>query len=504
VTGSILRRLAVAGLDIGTTATKAAVFDDRLNVIAAAHVHHPLLVEDPPRAEQDPLVLVDSALETLRDACTRAASFGVEVAAVSLSAAMHSLMGLDRSGRPITPVITWADNRSETQASALHRSSGALELYARTGTPIHPMSPLTKLMWFRENDSTTFDAVRKWVSIKEFFVSRMLGDYIVDHSVASATGLFDIRRRDWDDDALELAGLDRNQLSQPAPTLSTAGKLSADWAARLGINSGTPVVLGASDGVLENLGAGATSPEVAVITIGTSGAIRACVPSPVSEPAGRLFCYVLSDERWVVGGPINNGGLALTWLLENVLPDLVESNEPYGALDRLASDAPPGSDGVIFLPYLLGERAPWWDANTRAAFFGLSSHHDRPHLVRAVMEGVVHQLYQVHRVLTAAIGGVKVLRATGGFARSPVWRQIVADLFGLEVAFPAIEAPAACRGAAMLGMTAIGMVDSLETAAHRVDLELVHQPHERGLRRYSEDVRTFAELYEYAARASHR
>jgi gluconokinase len=488
--------LAVAGLDIGTTATKAAVFDDGAHVLGLSRREHPLLVDKPPRAEQDPEAMFDSALETLRESCAQTAASGAEIAAVSLSSSMHTFIGVDDSDRPITPVLTWADNRAARQAAALRDSPAAPDLYRRTGTPIHPMSPLTKLMWFREQERETFDSVRRWISIKELFVRRVLGEYLVDHAIASATGLLDIHRRDWDDTALSLAGLDRGRLSTPASTTVTAGRLTREWADRLGLAAGTPVILGASDGVSENLGAAAIAPGVAAMTIGTSGAIRACVPAPAIDNGGRLFCYVVGDDRWIVGGPTNSGGIALAWLLSTVLSDLQQRNDAYKALDLLASEAPPGSEGVVFLPFLLGERAPQWDSDARAVFFGLAASHGRPQLIRAVMEGVVYQLYQVHRVLTDTVGEVAALRATGGFARSPVWRQICADVFGLEVSFPAVDVAAACRGAAMLGMTALGMLDSLEDAAGLVKYEHIHSPQEPARQRYFTGRELFAELYE--------
>jgi gluconokinase len=489
-------RDAVAGLDVGTTGTQAVVLDLGGRVLGAASRRHPLMVSAPPRAEQDPEILVESAVGALSEASREAVASGADIVAVALSSAMHSLIGIDASGRPLTPVITWADNRAARETKALRKWGGATDLYRRTGTPIHPMSPLTKLMWFKDNAPAVNESVRKWISIKEYVLGHLLDEYMVDHAVASATGLFDIHRRAWDPEALELAGIDSTFLSEAVPTMQVAGELSDEWSGRLNLRAGTPLVIGASDGALENLGAGAIRPGSGVMTIGTSGALRACVSEPAAEEQGRLFCYAFTDDRWVVGGPVNNGGITLDWLLNELFTDLKADNRGYGELDRLAAAAPPGSAGLLFLPYLLGERAPDWNSNARAVFFGLTAEHGRKHVVRAAMEGVVHQLHQVHRVLISTIGRLRVLRATGGFAHSPVWRQIAADMFGMEIGFPPTQVSSSCRGAAWLGMAAVGLLDSLESVDRLVTYEHMHHPHPSPQDVYARADELFARLYD--------
>ena len=324
------------------------------------------------------------------------------------------------------------------------------------------MSPLCKLVWLRENDPDTFAAARRWVGIKELVVHELTGQWLLDHSCASGTGLFDIRERRYDPEALELAGVEESQLSELVPTTHVTET-----------EDGTPLVVGAGDGPLANLGVGAVRPGVAAVSIGTSGALRVVVERPVTDPQGRVFCYELSDERWVVGGAINNGGVVLGWAGDALAPDL--GDHPEAALLDLAGQVPAGSEGLVMLPYLLSERAPHWSAVPRGAYVGLMRHHGRGHLVRAALEGVCQQLAVVLASVRDAGNEIREVRATGGFARSELWRQMLTDALGTDVGFPQSREGSAF-GAALLGMQALGLVGSIEVAADLVQIEEVCRP----------------------------
>jgi gluconokinase len=244
--------------------------------------------------------------------------------------------------------------------------------------------------------------------------------------------------------------------------------------------------------VLANLGIGAVDPGVVACSIATSGAVRSVVSEPRVDREGRLFCYALAEGMWVVGGPINSGGLALSWLRENVLN---LADEPYEKLDRLAGEVPPGSDGLLFLPYLTGERAPQWDAGARAVFFGLGLRHGQGHLVRAVMEGVAYQLRAVAGVLREIAGDPEEVRATGGFSSSGVWRQVLADVLGKEVLYP--ESPdGSCFGAALLGMLVMGGIGDLGEGRDLVVVAHRHAPDREAARLHDELAGVFMRLYE--------
>lgn len=489
---------AFIGVDIGTTSVKAVAFDRSGEVLAAKDREYPLRSPRSGWAEQDPEEILNALLDSLADVVSTLKERGVQIKCVSFSAAMHSLMALDGEGRPITPSIIWADNRASGQARRIRDEMDGLAIHRRTGTPIHPMSPLPKLLWFREEAPDTFRSAARWVSVKEYVFLRLFGEYVVDHSIASATGLFGLESGEWDEGALHIAGVLPEKLSRPVPTTHAMDGLRSEYAERLGLGSETPFVVGANDGALANLGVGAVDPGVVAVSIGTSGAVRSVVRRPEVEERGRLFCYALDEGEWVIGGPINNGGIALRWLKDTVFPDLAKATEgkrPYDLMGEMASKISAGSDGLIFLPYLTGERAPQWNAHARATFFGLTLGHGRGHMVRAVMEGVAFQIHAVARVLEEVSGEPKEVRATGGFARSALWRQMLADVFGREVVYPdGVEGSS--LGAAMLGMKAIGEIPNLEAAKEMVEISHHHRPDEVDSRAYAQLMEIFTRLYE--------
>jgi gluconokinase len=471
----------VIGVDVGTTSAKAVAVDARGRERGSAETRYPLLEPAPGRAEQDPGVVVDGALEAIRGAVAAARDGGGQVVGLSLSAAMHALIALDAHDRPLTRLITWADTRAHAQAQRLRAERP--ELHDRTGTPIHAMAPLAKLAWFAESEPKTFAAARRWVGVKELVVARLTGTWALDHSTASGTGLLNLEALDWDREAVAAAGIGADRLATLVPTTERLA-LARDAAAQLDLD--VPLVVGAADGPLANLGVGAVEPGVAACSIGTSGALRLMVRRPAIDR--RLFCYALTPGRWVVGGATSNGGVVLQWAGAALAPDLGEHAEAQ--LIALAQDVAPGSEGLLMLPYLLSERAPLWGAAASGAYVGLARHHGRGHLVRAALEGVCQQLALVLDSLRDAGNEVRELRATGGFARSAAWRRMLADVLGTAIGFPTVHEGSAF-GAALLGMEALGLVESIDVAAGLVEVDEVIAPDPAAAAVYAEQRPTF-------------
>lgn len=464
----------VLGLDLGTSSAKAVAVDTAGRDLVHAAVEVPAPARHTDRAEQDPDRLLDALADAVRQVTGDPRLEGREVLGIGCSAAMHSLLALDAAGDPITPAVVWADNRAAPQVTAIAGEWRAAGLATRTGTPLHPMSPLAKLRWFAEEAPDIAARADRWVSVKEYLLRRWCGEQVVDHSIAGATGLFDIATRDWDDDALRIARVDRGQLSTPVPTTTVLEGLEPVWARRMGLAVGTRVVVGANDGCLANLGSGAVDDGVAALTIGTSGAVRLVVDRPSGDPEGRLFCYPLTDDRWVVGGPVNNGGSVLRWARDTLFPDLGGGAGAYQRFDELARDVPAGADGLLVLPYLGGERAPLWDPALRGVVFGLTSRHGRAHLLRALMEGVALQLATVVQALEAVGRAPTALRGTGGFTASSCWRQIVADVLDRDLEVP-LGAEGSSVGAALLALHALGEADAF-ALARGVEIDSTARP----------------------------
>src|SRR6185436_2699211 len=344
------------GVDIGTTATKAVVFDLRGRVVAYRNVGYPLLTPTPATAEQDPDEIHRAVVAAIRDAVLSARVAPDDIACVAFSAAMHSVIAVAGDGTALTRSITWADNRAARWAERIRAERDGMAIYRRTGTPIHPMSPLVKLAWLRDEQPKLFAAAARFVGIKEYVFNRLFGRWVVDHSIASATGLFNLATLDWDDGALDVAGVSREQLSALVPTTYHLEGLDRRVAAELGIDAATPFVVGANDGSLSNVGVNAIQPGEVAVTIGTSGAMRTVVEQPVTDPEGRTFCYALTDRHWVIGGPVNNGGIIFRWVRDEIAASECETAkrlgiDPYDVLTRIAERVAPGSDGLIFHPY---------------------------------------------------------------------------------------------------------------------------------------------------------
>ena len=481
----------VIGVDIGTTSTKSVAYTGD-GVAGPSHgAGYELDEPSPGHAVQDPDAIVDAVVESVRETVAQVGADRVE--GLSFSSAMHGLIGLDADGRPLTPLVTWADTRALAQAERLRAGSGGLSLHRRTGTPLHPMSPLPKLVWFLEQEPALCERARHWVGIKEYVLSRLCGVLVTDHSLASATGLMDLERLDWDEEALAIGGVLREQMAELVATTTALDGLLPEAARELGLRADVPVVVGAGDGPLANLGLGAVRPGVAACSVGTSGALRVMVDRPAVDPLGRVFCYALTEHRWVVGGAINNGGLVLDWAGDALAPDLGEESED--ALLALAGEVPPGSGGLVMLPYLLSERAPHWSALPRGAYIGLTRGHRRGHLVRAALEGVGQQLALVLASMRSAGMRVDEMRATGGFTRSDLTRRLLADVLGLDIGFPAGH-EGSSFGAALLGMEALGMVESIDVAADLVQLADVVRPDPASAATYASLLPVHAGLYD--------
>jgi gluconokinase len=378
--------------------------------------------------------------------------------AVCLSSAMHSVIPVDEVGNPLMNMITWADNRSTDIARRLRQAPSGETIYTQTGTPIHAMSPLTKIIWIRENDPGLFQRVHKYISIKEFIWFRLFKSFEIDYSIASATGMFDIRKLQWNETALDLCGINTLQLSAPVNTNHTRRGTDPVLGQQLGVSNETAFVIGASDGCLANLGSFATEPGVAALTIGTSGAIRVAGTEPVCDYQYMPFNYRLDEKTFISGGPVNNGGVALKWYAENFLNRSLASPEDYHDLLGSAAAIPAGSEGLIFLPYLQGERAPIWNSDARGAFFGITMHHRQAHFTRAVLEGISLALYHIGRTLENNGLPIRHINVSGGFVRSLHWLQMLADIFGKEIHLIHSD-DASAIGATFIGMKALGIID---------------------------------------------
>lgn len=494
-----MKHKAIVGIDIGTTSTKAVVFDVEGHILYQYTIEYPLLSSAAGMAEQDADVVFQAVLDSLKVVNGQLLSGGFVLEGVSFSSAMHSLIALDEAGNTLTNCIIWADTRSKAYAANLKGSALGHQIYLETGTPIHPMSPLLKLCWLREQESLIFQKAAKFIGIKEYVFFRLFGEFVIDFSIASATGLFNIFTLEWHASALEVAGITPDKLSNLVSPTYVLQSLKPAYASYLGIAATTPFIIGASDGCLANLGSNAVRPGQAAVTIGTSGAVRVMANEPATDIKERVFSYLLSPKHFILGGPVNNGGIVLRWFRNNfceteMAEALKQGLDPYLLLCNKAASVPPGADGLIFLPYLLGERAPIWDADARGCFFGVHFNHTREHFLRALLEGVLFGVYSVCKALEQTTGPISEIHASGGFSRSAVWVQMLADICNKPVHLN--ETPeGSAFGAAIMGMYALGIVERLEDSETMVHITKTFEPDELVHQRYMKNFTLFESLY---------
>lgn len=471
------------GIDVGTTSVKVLAADIEGKNICAEDASYPLHQPQAGYREQDPQEILEAVHKTVKAVLNQ---LDQAIAGVSFSTAMHSLLAVDEAGKPITPMLTWADTRSQKYAEELRNTPLGDKIYQRGGAPIHAMLPLCKIAWLRDHESEIFQRVHKFLSFKEWLLYQWFGKYVVDYSIATATGLFHQETLDWNEDALSFAGIDAEQLSKPVPTTHVLEGLTKEAAEATGLSKNTPVVIGASDGCLANLYASGMNSREATLSLGTSGAIRLISKDTTPDEQMRIFNYLLTEKYHVLGGPTNNGGIILRWLQKNLYD---EHCSPEDILAK-AAKVEAGADKLVCLPYFHGERAPFWDARMAGGFFGVDDEHTLDCFARAALEGVVYNMYSIGQGLEDAAGGFDAIWADGGLTRSDFIVQMIADVFD-KIVYVAESHHGVAEGAIMLGSVALGLVDSLEEVVKNTEKEKEFTPNSELRSVYQEQYERF-------------
>jgi gluconokinase len=467
-------------IELGTNGIRVFAFDLSGRVIGSMKGYYPTFHTEPDHSEQDPEQIFITTLYVLKNLLNEYIHpKKIKVACVCFSAAMHSLLAVDKNGNPLGNAITWSDNRAKKEAQELRNTKPGKSLYAATGTPIHPMSPLLKIAWMKTHDAARFRQTSKFLSIKSYIIHQLTGEYLTDYSIASATGLLNIHTIKWESDALQYAGISAAKLPDLAPVFTTAGKLKKAFQQSLGLPADTKILIGSSDGCLATLGDGVRGEGNATITIEDSGAVRIMGPTVLQDEQMRFFNYLLTEGCYVSGGPTNNGGNIFEWFTRQ----FGDFSNPYDIehsmqlLIEEASQVPVGSEGLLFLPYLLGERAPIWNANARGAYFGLNIKHERKHFVRATIEGILYEIYSIGKSLSEQ-RTIKSLSVNGSFGTLPFCTQLLADMFNKPVRLRQ-QSHSVSFGAFLLSATEMGIYKSLDEAAQTVELPDVYKPHKQ-------------------------
>jgi xylulokinase len=450
------------GLDIGTTGARALAVDESGQVLASASAEYPLYSPRPGWTEQHP---EDWWQATRKVLASVAAALPGQVASLGLTGQMHGAVFLDSEDSVIRPALLWNDQRTASQCTQITNRLGRDRLMAIAGNPALTGFQAPKLLWLREIEPANYRRIAHVLLPKDYIRLRLTGEFATDASDASGTLLLDLRERKWSAEILEALEVPRDWLPTVYEGPEETGRLRADVSSELGLPAGTLIAAGGGDNAAAAVGCGIVEVGLASSSIGTSGVLFAYTPQFMPDPSGRLhaFCHAVPDAYHLMGVTLSAGGSLRWW--RHVLGD----RHSYDALIELAASAPLGSEGLLFLPYLSGERTPHSDPSARGAFFGLTTRHDVAHLTRAVLEGVVYSLDDCLEIMNGLGIGVTQVRAIGGGARSSLWRQIQADVYGVPVHRTRVEEGPA-YGAALLAGVAVGQFRSVQEACSVIQL----------------------------------
>jgi xylulokinase len=457
------------GIDVGTSGTRAIVIDARGAVVGSATEDHvPFASPQMGWAEQDPRDWWEAACRAVPRALETAKISAGAVTAIGFSGQMHGSVLLDRVADVIRPALIWCDQRTDAQCRELTDQIGAARLIELTSNPALTGFTLPKLLWVREHEPDAWKRVRSVLLPKDYVRFRLTGDRATDVADASGTLLFDVGRRKWSEEMLKETGIDAALLPPAYESPEVTGSVSAEGAKATGLRAGTPVVAGGGDQAAGAVGMGIVRPGSVSATIGTSGVVFAATDRPALDPQGRVhtFCHAVPG-RWHIMGVTQGAGLSLRWFRDRFGTAPQDGRDPYVRMTEEAAAAPPGSDGVLWAPYLMGERTPHLDPHARAALVGLTAAHTRGHLVRAVLEGVAFSLKDSFSIFDEMGVPVGTVRLGGGGARSPLWRQIQADVYGYAAEIVEAEEGAA-YGAALLAGVGGGVWRTVEDACGAV------------------------------------
>ncbi len=487
------------GIDIGTTGVRAVAYQADGQSLCASSWEYPLYTPHPGWAEQDSNEIIGAMEKVISDVALSLTQYGQQAEGLAISSVFHSFLAFDKDGQPTTTLMTWADSRSQEIVREMKRTyPDFLDIYRRTGCPLHPMYSLAKIAWLRKEQPDVYNRSSYFGSIKDYAFRILTGQWVVDRSIASGSGLYNLFKLEWDQELLKYLSISEGALPAVVPT-TYSQPLRGEFARRTGLRPGIPVVIGAGDGVLVNVGIGAVKPGDMSATIGTSGAVRMLIDKPRTDEKGRTWCYNLTEDVWVAGGAINNGGLALRWLRDhfNETEQRVAEKlgiDTYELMSSYAKKVPPGSDGLIMLPFFTGERAPNWNADARGVLFGLTLNHDKRHMVRATMEGVCYRMNSILLALQEVTGPAQEIRVSGSFIRSELWLQILADTFNQAVNVPNVNEGAAF-GAAVLGFVSAGILKDISSTADFVTIEKSYQPRDTEVKCYQNLYDIYNRIY---------
>ncbi len=489
------------GVDIGTSGTKSVMFDEKGTVIASAAIEYPLYQEKNGYAEQEPSDWYNASVNTIKKIVSDSKVDPADITGIGISGQMHGLVMLDENNEVIRKSIIWCDQRTAKECAEITEKVGAKRLIEITANPALTGFTASKILWVRNNEPENYKKCRHILLPKDYVRFMLTGEYATEVSDASGMQLLDVPNRCWSDEVLEKLDIDKSLLAKVYESPEITGKITAEAAALTGLKEGTPVVGGAGDNAAAAVGTGIVSDGKAFTTIGTSGVVFAHTSKVQIDPKGRVhtFCCAVPG-CWHIMGVTQAACLSLKWFRDNFCEaEMNEAKEKnvseYYLMDKEAENIPIGSDKLLYLPYLMGERTPHLDPDVRGMFFGLSAMHTKAHFIRAVLEGVAYSLRDCKNIISEMGTEISDMMACGGGGTSPLWRSMLADLYNCPVKTVACkEGPA--LGVAILAFVGTGVYKTVEEAcAAMIKTDKTQNPDAKASAEYEKYYNLYTKLY---------
>ena len=467
--------------DLGTSGNKAALFSEEGKMLGSETVAYGVHYFNDTWVEQNAEDWWQAVCQSSKNLIASSGISPSDVAAVSFSGQMMGCLCVDKAGNPLRPSIIWADQRAQAQAAQIEQHISQEEFYQIVGHRNTASYGIQKLMWVRDNEPEIYAKTHKALNAKDFIVQRLTGNFYTDYSDGNSMGCYDLKTHQWSTRILDATGIDPDKLPELKPSTFVAGTVTEKAAAACGLNVGTPVVLGAGDGVTANVGAGSISPGKTYCSLGTSAWITTTSEAPIYDPEMRTVTWAHAvPGLFAPNGTMQYAGGAYGWLKDTICTMEVHQakengTSPYEYMNEQIAQSAPGAGGVVFLPYLLGERAPRWDPFAKGAFIGMKPETTRGDMLRSVLEGATMNLAIVLDVLRTQVPITEIM-ALGGGAKGGVWRQIMADIYDAKITVPATLDEAGSMGAAVIAGVGVGLFDDFTAIERFIEIKAEHLP----------------------------
>ncbi len=452
----------VLAVDIGTSSVRVIIVDVNGRILHKEQMSYDVIIVNQYMQEQDPDILCNTVFKTIKNCMINSKVDQKSIKGIGFSCQMYNIFPIDHDGNKLFNMILWSDSRSEEQAERLQMIYGKRYLYETTGCPMNSLFPISKIMWLREKKESIYNKAHKFISIKAYILNKLVGKYVIDYSMASATGLFNIHDLKWDQKALSVIGLSEDKLSIPISGTEVLEVCNDELLNDLGLPKDIELISGGGDGPLANIGSGAYEEGIINVDLGTSGAARVITKKPLIDIDERLWSFAVTREHWAYGGILSNVGNGYKWLIRNIAEFACTQSEKdfFQIVESELKLLPSAVNDLIFIPYLLKARSPYWDDKTKATIYGLTHAHTFVDMVKAYMESIGYNLFSLINIINEQIKVVPYIILTGGLASSEYLGQLLADILGKTVVTLKSN-EGSIMGAAIMTLYATGLIDTL-------------------------------------------